>query len=57
MYLHLLLDLIFLINEANDDNHETTDTPRTDKDYALRTNIYDSIENMKATKKINDDDK
>ena len=51
MYLHLLLDLIFLINEANDDNHETTDTPRTDKDYALRTNIYDSIENMNPRKK------
>ena len=32
-----------LRNEANDDNPETTDTSRTDKDDMSRTNRYDSI--------------
>ena len=39
-----------LRNEANDDNPETTDTSRTDKDDMSHTNQDDSIENLKAMK-------
>ena len=40
-----------MINEANDDNPETTYTSRTDKDDTPRTNQDDSIKNVKAMKK------
>ena len=46
-----------LRNEANDDNPETTDTSRTNKYDTSRTHRYYSIENVKATKKKNDDEK
>ena len=46
-----------LRNEANDNNPETTNTSRTDKDDASRTNQYDSIENGKTMKNTNDDAK
>ena len=46
-----------LRNKANDDNPETTDTSRTDKDDMSRTNRDFSIENVKATKNKNNDDK
>ena len=39
-----------LRNEANDDNPETTDTSRTDKDDTSRTNWDDSIEKFNAIK-------
>ena len=45
-----------LINEANNDNHETTDTSRTDKDDTSITNRDDSMENVKSMKNTNDDD-
>ena len=45
-----------LRNKENDDDTETTDTSHTDKDDTSRTNRDDSIENVKATKKTNDDD-
>ena len=41
-----------LRNGANDDNPENTDTSRTDIYDASCTNRYDSIENMKAVKKM-----
>ena len=44
------------INEVDDDNPETTDTSRTDKYDMSCTNTYDSIENLEATKNINDND-
>ena len=40
-----------LRNNSNDDNPETTDTSRTDKDDTSRTNWDYSIENVKAMKK------
>ena len=40
-----------LRNEADDDDHETTDTSRPDKDDTSHTNRNDSIENLKSTKK------
>ena len=46
-----------LRNEANDDNPDTTDTSRTDKYDTSHTNQDDSIENVKVTKKTNDDEK
>ena len=46
-----------LRHKANDDNPETTDTSHTYKDDTLRTNQDDSIENVKAIKNTNDDDK
>ena len=45
-----------LRNQADDDHHESTDTPCTDKDDMSRNNSDDSIENVKATKNTNDDD-
>ena len=39
-----------LRNEANDNNPETTDTSRIDKDDMSRTNRDVSIENVKAIK-------
>ena len=47
---------ISLSNKAYDDNSETTDTSRTDKDDTLHTNRNVSIEYLKATKNINDDE-
>ena len=44
-------------NEANDDNHESTNTSRTDKYNMSRTNQYYSIENVKSMKNKNDDEK
>ena len=46
-----------LRNEADYDNTETTDISCTDKDDTSRTNRDDSIENLKATKNTNDDNK
>ena len=46
-----------LRKEANDDNHESTDTSRTDKDDTSLTNWDDSIENVKSMKNTNDDDR
>ena len=46
-----------LRNEANDDNPEAIYNSRTDKDDTSRTDRDDSIENVKATKNKNDDDK
>ena len=45
-----------LKNEANDDDHETTDTSHTYRDDTSCTKRDDSIENIKATKTTNDDD-
>ena len=42
-------------NETNDDNLETIDSSRSDKDYKSCTNQYDYIYNVKATKKEYDD--
>ena len=39
-----------LINETNDDNPETTDNSRTDKEDTSRTNRYDYIENVNPWK-------
>ena len=36
-----------LRNESNDDNPQSTDTSRTDKDVMSRTNQDDAIENVK----------
>ena len=44
-----------LRNEGNDENPETTDISRTDKDDTSHTNLYDFIENVKDMKKTNDD--
>ena len=44
-----------LRNKANDNNHESTDTSRTDKYNMSRTNQYYSIENVKSMKNTNDD--
>ena len=46
-----------LINEAYDDNHESTNTSRPDKNDTSRTDKYDYIENLKAMRNKNDDDK
>ena len=43
---------ILLRNKANYDNPETTDTLRTDKDDTSCNNRDDSIENVKAMKKM-----
>ena len=46
-----------LRNKANDNNTETIDTSCTDKYDTSRTDKDDSIENVKAMKKTNDDEK
>ena len=45
-----------LRNEANDDNPETTDTSRTEKDDTSRTDKDNYIENLKSMESKNDDD-
>ena len=46
-----------LINKANDDNTETTDTKRTDKDDTSLTDQYYYIESVKAMEEKNDNSK
>ena len=46
-----------LINEADDDNHESIDRSRTDKYDTPCTDKDESIENMKAMNNKNSDDK
>ena len=45
-----------LRNVANYNNPDTTDTSRTDKDDTARTNVDDSIENVKSMKNKHYDD-
>ena len=45
-----------LRNEADGDNHEYTDTSRTDKDDMSLTNQDNSIENLKSMKNKNDNE-
>ena len=45
-----------LINEANDDHPEYTDTSRADRDDTSRNNWDDYIENLKSMNNTNDDD-